>query len=141
MQYFFSYLGNGLVAARLAIAQQTENSDIESHSLYTYCFPPEFKLDDWDYAGRIWTISARKESSFTTCLASVRHFVRNVGRIRRIPELSAKDVYLFAYFYDRGVQAGIIEWTADHRSGLARVVDYRHAAEKGMKILLRKIYF
>lgn len=77
-------------------------------------------------------IRASKQASFTTCLESTRHFVREASRIRPIRELATKDVYLFAYFYDRGVQAGVIEWTDERRGGEAKVIDYRNAAERGL---------
>lgn len=52
----FSYLGNGLVAARLGIGQLLRAEDDEL-KMSTHCFPRDYTLKDWDYAGNGWTVS------------------------------------------------------------------------------------
>lgn len=52
--YFLSYLGNGLIAARLAVAQHTSGGG--SSQLTTHCFSRGLELNDWDYAGNLWAL-------------------------------------------------------------------------------------
>lgn len=53
--YTHSYLGNGLVAARLGIGRLLK-ADEDKLKMTTHCFPKDYALKDWDYAGNGWTV-------------------------------------------------------------------------------------
>ncbi|KAI6237945.1 Nucleoside-diphosphatase uda-1 [Aphelenchoides besseyi] len=104
-----SYLGNGLVASRLGIGRllATEQSD-NQHKMITHCFPANYTLKDWDYAGNAWTISATPESSYANCLKSTKQYVKKMN-VQRVAEIDEREIHAFAYFYDRAEQAGLLE--------------------------------
>ncbi|KAI1730100.1 GDA1/CD39 (nucleoside phosphatase) family domain-containing protein [Ditylenchus destructor] len=132
--YTHSYLGNGLVAARIGIARLSPESVPATHSLYTSCFPQGFTLKDWDYAGNAWTVRPTKTSDFSSCLASTREYVEQVTSVVEVPQLIDRDVYMFGYFYDRGYQAGFVGDDPEHLGGPTTVGDYKLAAERACAI-------
>uniref|UniRef100_A0A915EE67 Uncharacterized protein n=1 Tax=Ditylenchus dipsaci TaxID=166011 RepID=A0A915EE67_9BILA len=137
--YTHSYLGNGLVAARIGVAQLSSQSNDESHSLFTSCFPRKFQINDWDYAGNVWVVSATQEASFEACLSSTIHYVESVSKVVPIPQLADNDVFVFSYFYDRGLQAGLVQGDSEQSGGFAKVVDYKQAAQKACSIPAEEI--
>ncbi|TKR61712.1 hypothetical protein L596_028792 [Steinernema carpocapsae] len=126
--YTHSYLGNGLVAARLGVGQDTLGSN--GTVLKTHCLPKGYKVNDWDYAGSAWEVGGSEESSFDGCLESTKAYVQGRTGVRHVPELANKDLYVFSYFYDRGVQGGLVPKTEGNLGGLATVGGYKQAAEK-----------
>jgi len=126
--YTHSYLGNGLVAARLGVSQDTRGSN--GSDLKTHCLPKGYNLEDWDYAGSAWKISGTDEPSFENCLESTKAYVQERTAVREVPELVEKDMYVFSYFYDRGVQGGLVPKTDGNLGGMSTVGAYRVAAEK-----------
>nr|CAD2191616.1 unnamed protein product [Meloidogyne enterolobii] len=131
--YTHSYLGNGLVASRLGIAKLSSPdwSPGGAPALKTHCLPKKFILDDFDYAGNVWLISATIDASFENCLETAKHYVTNLTDIKQIKSLvDEEDLYLFGYFYDRGLQGNIVEYTLEQIGGEAKVGDYKIAAEK-----------
>uniref|UniRef100_A0A914CUJ0 Uncharacterized protein n=1 Tax=Acrobeloides nanus TaxID=290746 RepID=A0A914CUJ0_9BILA len=133
--YTHSYLGNGLIAARLGIAQlTTQGNDSNTRKLTTHCLPADFLLDDWDYSGHIWIVTGTQNSSFEDCLASAKEYVVDIKNVREVPELQVHDVYVFSYFYDRGVQANIIRNSHEQKGGWATVGDYKLAAERACSL-------
>ncbi|KAK0409796.1 hypothetical protein QR680_004764 [Steinernema hermaphroditum] len=130
--YTHSYLGNGLVAARLGVAQDTAGS--KGSELRTHCLPKRFTLKDWDYAGSAWRVSGTEEPSFDACLHSAEAYVKERTKVKNVPELSDKDIYVFSYFYDRGVQGGLVPKTEGNLGGLSTVGAYRKAAEKACAV-------
>lgn len=130
--YTHSYLGNGLVASRLGIAKlSTPDWSPGLPALKTHCLPKKFILDDFDYAGNVWLISATTDASFENCLVTARNYVTNLTDVKPIKSLvNEEDLYLFGYFYDRGLQGNIVEYTLEQIGGEAKVGDYKIAAEK-----------
>lgn len=126
--YTHSYLGNGLVAARLGVSQDTAGS--VGSVLRTHCLPKGYTLEDWDYAGSAWKISGTEDPSFENCLQSTKTYVVERTGVKHVPELAEKDLYVFSYFYDRGVQGGLVPMTDGNLGGLSTVGAYRRAAEK-----------
>lgn len=50
-------------------------------------------------------------------------------------------IYLFSYYYDRGLNAGLVK---ENEGGAIKLLDYRLAAEKGTTIFfsnIRVVYF
>lgn len=129
--YTHSYLGNGLVAARLGVAKLlSPKADAAQHHLHTNCLPPGYRLDDWDYAGRVWIIEASPNAGFEECLATTREYVMKVTGVRKLQLEDTVDIYAFSYFFDRAVQAGLVE----ESGGPVKVGDYRRAAERACSL-------
>lgn len=122
-----SFLGNGLVAARLnTLLHITDDENELEHELSTPCMPSDFRLNDWEYALRKWSISGRETYSFNACYASTRQFVAH-SEVMKLPTLQGKIIYLFSYFYERGLKAELVE---EYKGGTVKLVDFRNAAEK-----------
>lgn len=47
-------------------------------------------------------------SGYENCLQSTREYVRKTN-VRRVQEISDREIYVFAYFYDRAEQAGLLQ--------------------------------
>lgn len=123
--YTHSYLGNGLVSARLGIIERTTGSN--GHSLVSHCLPTGISINDWDYAGKMWNVTGSSEASFPACLQSAMKYVDETA-VRKVPELNEHDLYVFSYFYDRGVQGDLIPHTIDNCGGYSTVKAYKDAA-------------
>jgi hypothetical protein len=78
--------------------------------------------------------SATPDASYEACLETTKQYVTNLTEIKRVPELTQDDqqLYLFGYYYDRGVQANVVEYTLEQVGGEAKVADFRSAAERGL---------
>lgn len=48
--------------------------------------------------------------------------------------VSNEDIYLFGYYYDRAIQANIVEYSLEQTGGEARVEDFKIAAERACAI-------
>ncbi|VDM65207.1 unnamed protein product, partial [Strongylus vulgaris] len=103
-----SFLGNGLIAARLNMLLDPSKDEHESKNLNSSCFPPDFEVHDWEYALKKWTIRGTENYSFKSCYDSARQFV-NISNIMKLPTLHNKMIYLFSYYYDRGLNAGLVK--------------------------------
>uniref|UniRef100_A0A914HLC2 Apyrase n=1 Tax=Globodera rostochiensis TaxID=31243 RepID=A0A914HLC2_GLORO len=136
--YTHSYLGNGLVASRLGIAKLSSPnwSPGAMPSLHTHCLPSGFVLDDWDYAGNVWLISASTNTGFAQCMETAKQYVQNVTDVKRVPALAdtTAELFLFGYFYDRALQANVVPYTLEQLGGPANVGDFRAAAERACAI-------
>ncbi|KJH45574.1 GDA1/CD39 family protein [Dictyocaulus viviparus] len=128
---FFDFLGNGLVAARLnALLPTTYNEEELEHQLTTPCMPADFRLDDWEYALKKWNISGMEAYSFQACYDNARQFVANseVMELRSgFSALRGQVIYLFSYFYDRGLNAELVK---ENSGGVVKLLDFKKAAEK-----------
>uniref|UniRef100_A0AC34FJ97 Apyrase n=1 Tax=Panagrolaimus sp. ES5 TaxID=591445 RepID=A0AC34FJ97_9BILA len=131
--YTHSYLGNGLIAARLGIASLLENTK-EPELLETHCLPPGIKIKDWQYAGKVFQVNPSEEASFEKCLQQAADFVKNVSKISPVEDLADIPVFAFSYFFDRGMQAGMIKTEPKNRGGWIEVKQYKEAAKKACKI-------
>ncbi|KAK6028275.1 GDA1/CD39 family protein [Ostertagia ostertagi] len=122
-----SFLGNGLVAARLNVLLELSGNenDIKSQ-LYSPCMPVDFVLQDWEYALKKWTIRGSPSYSFASCYSSTRSFIEQ-SDIMKLKALHGKTVYLFSYFFDRGLNAGLVK---EHHGGLVKLEDFKVAAQK-----------
>uniref|UniRef100_A0A0M3HG95 Peptidase_M43 domain-containing protein n=1 Tax=Ascaris lumbricoides TaxID=6252 RepID=A0A0M3HG95_ASCLU len=88
------------------------------------CLPAGASINDWNYAGKLWNITGTSDASFTACLLSAIKYV-NETAVRKVPELNEHDLYVFSYFYDRGVQGDLVPRTVDNRGGESTRVHFR----------------
>ncbi|ETN69445.1 GDA1/CD39 family protein [Necator americanus] len=123
-----SFLGNGLVAARLNMLLDLPQDEhlVHKTSLESPCMPQDFELHDWEYALRKWSVRGKQNYSFRSCYDIARQFIIN-SKIMKLPALRSKVIYLFSYYYDRGLNAGLVK---ENDGGAIKLVDYKRAAEK-----------
>uniref|UniRef100_A0A0N5C3V1 Nucleoside phosphatase GDA1/CD39 n=1 Tax=Strongyloides papillosus TaxID=174720 RepID=A0A0N5C3V1_STREA len=130
--YSHSYLGNGLVASRLGVSLLHNESD--DNYLKTPCLPHDLHIKGWSYADNNWTVNGIHDSGFDKCLEFNKIYVQEITEVKPMKELSEKDIFGFSYFYDRGLQAGLVPRCSKQLGGYVKVSDYRTAAEKACLI-------
>lgn len=114
-----SYLGNGIMAMRAGVFHRVRGesgSDVTSA-----CLPPGTVVD-WRYAGRNYTITGAADASAERCSADARAYVDLQG-VAKAPELAERELYLFAYFFDRAAQVGLVPFPNGGPSILGKVAD------------------
>lgn len=120
-----SFLGNGLVAARLNVLMGSTPVELqEDDKLTSSCLPEDFHLIDWEYALKKWSINGTSSYSYENCYETAREFVHK-SDIMQLTDLRGKMVYLFSYFFDRGLNSGLVE---DINGGPVKLADYKEAA-------------
>lgn len=97
----------------------------------THCLPPGIKIKDWQYAGKVFQVNPTEEASFEKCLQQAADFVKNVSKISPVEDLADIPVFAFSYFFDRGMQAELINNEPKNRGGWIAVKQYKEAAIKG----------
>ncbi|EGT40234.1 hypothetical protein CAEBREN_28059 [Caenorhabditis brenneri] len=121
-----SFLGNGLIAARLNILQMETDNEIESaHQLFTSCLPEGFQLTEWEYALKFWNINGTSSHSFATCYDIAKKFVES-SEIMHLKELKGSPIYLFSYFFDRALNSGLVK---GNDGGQIELRQFKEAAE------------
>ncbi|WKY09835.1 hypothetical protein Q1695_002301 [Nippostrongylus brasiliensis] len=122
-----SFLGNGLLAARLnMLSQSSDGEQALQSAIDSPCMPEGFELKNWEYALKKWTIRGTSSHSYTACYEYARNFIRR-SDIMKLPALRGKTVYLFSYFFDRGLNAGLVNGSS---GGLVELKQYKEAAEQ-----------
>uniref|UniRef100_A0A3P9L4P1 nucleoside diphosphate phosphatase n=1 Tax=Oryzias latipes TaxID=8090 RepID=A0A3P9L4P1_ORYLA len=124
--YTHSYLGLGLMSARLTILGGSVDPPGGSTELVSPCLPPQYS-GRWEYADVVFTVKGQKagEPVFETCLTRVQKVL--YGKIKRVSEVVSMDFYAFSFYYDRAVNLGIID---EKMGGAIRVSDYTDAARR-----------
>ncbi|KAK6052527.1 GDA1/CD39 family protein [Cooperia oncophora] len=139
-----SFLGNGLVAARLNVLLQEsgDEHDIKIAARLTLyaCWLRASELgvcsqkveDQFLYGEIRWNNkfqSSKRDHpvySFTSCYTATRNFVERSG-IMKLTALRGKLIYLFSYFFDRGLNAGLVK---ENQGGKIKLEDFKRAAQK-----------
>ncbi|PAV82183.1 hypothetical protein WR25_19262 [Diploscapter pachys] len=125
-----SFLGNGLIAARLnVLLESTHDIYEEEQKLTTHCLPRDYHIHEWEYSLKMWTINGTELYSFAACYDSVKVFVEQ-SEIMKLKDLNGKLIYLFSYFFDRALNAGLVK---DNNGGTIRLEQFKLAAEKACK--------
>uniref|UniRef100_A0A3P9H483 nucleoside diphosphate phosphatase n=1 Tax=Oryzias latipes TaxID=8090 RepID=A0A3P9H483_ORYLA len=124
--YTHSYLGLGLMSARLTILGGSVDPPGGSTELVSPCLPPQYS-GRWEHADVVFTVKGQKagEPVFETCLTRVQKVL--YGKIKRVSEVVSMDFYAFSFYYDRAVNLGIID---EKMGGAIRVSDYTDAARR-----------
>ncbi|XP_072129746.1 ectonucleoside triphosphate diphosphohydrolase 5 isoform X1 [Mobula birostris] len=124
--YSHSYLGFGLKVARLAVLGALERKADESRRYRSSCLPPFVKAE-WKFSGVNYKFGGMKEvpSSFQSCYTEVIKVIQQ--KLDQQDEIKRRSFYAFSYYYDRAVDAGII----DHeKGGVILVKDFALKAEE-----------
>ncbi|KAM5246174.1 ectonucleoside triphosphate diphosphohydrolase 6 isoform 2-T2 [Ctenodactylus gundi] len=123
--YSYSYLGLGLMSARLAILGGVEGKPAEDgRELVSPCLPPGFR-GEWEHADVTYRISGQKAGALQElCPGRVLEVLRN--RVHRAEEVRHVDFYAFSYYYDLAASVGLID---TEKGGSVLVEDFEVAAK------------
>ncbi|XP_032705310.1 ectonucleoside triphosphate diphosphohydrolase 6 isoform X4 [Lontra canadensis] len=107
--YSYSYLGLGLMSARLAILGGIEGKPAEDgKELVSPCLSPGF-TGEWEHAEITYRISGQKAAVnlHELCASRVLEILRN--KVHRTEEVKDVDFYAFSYYYDLAANVGLID--------------------------------
>lgn len=124
--YSYSYLGLGLMSARLAILGGVEGKPLgEGEELISPCLPPGFK-SEWPHAEIVYKIKGQKagEPLYESCSNKVAKMLYK--KVHRAGEVKDLDFYIFSYYYDCAAEAGLID---KEKGGSLTVSDFEIAAK------------
>ncbi|XP_078099021.1 ectonucleoside triphosphate diphosphohydrolase 6 isoform X2 [Sander vitreus] len=124
--YTHSYLGLGLMSARLAVLGGVDASPQGSTELVSPCLAPE-SSGSWEHADVVYTVRGQKagEPVYEACLTKVEKVLYR--KVVKVSEAADVDFYAFSYYYDRAVDLGLIE---EKTGGTVRVADYIDASKR-----------
>ncbi|XP_072121769.1 ectonucleoside triphosphate diphosphohydrolase 6 isoform X5 [Mobula birostris] len=106
--YSHSYLGLGLMSARLAILGGTEGRPTEKdQDLVSSCLAPGYKTE-WKHAEILYSIKGQKagEHLYDSCYSRIEKVLYK--RVHKPEEVQNISFYAFSYYYDRAVDVGLI---------------------------------
>ncbi|KAM6128243.1 ectonucleoside triphosphate diphosphohydrolase 6 [Pterocles gutturalis] len=124
--YSYSYLGLGLMSARLAILGGIEGKPSgEGEDLISPCLPPGFK-SEWQHAEIVYRIKGQKagEPLYESCANKVAKMLYK--KVHKAEEVKDLDFYTFSYYYDRAAEVGLID---KEKGGTLTVSDFEIAAK------------
>ncbi|XP_063730817.1 ectonucleoside triphosphate diphosphohydrolase 6 isoform X2 [Eleginops maclovinus] len=123
--YTHSYLGLGLMSARLAVLGGVEAPPRDSRELVTPCLAPGSGVS-WEHADVVYTVSGQEAGGavLEACRLRVQHVLG--GKVLKA-EPADIDFYAFSFYYDRAADLGLIE---ERTGGSVKVSDYSDAAER-----------
>uniref|UniRef100_G1PDM8 nucleoside diphosphate phosphatase n=3 Tax=Myotis lucifugus TaxID=59463 RepID=G1PDM8_MYOLU len=124
--YSYSYLGLGLMSARLAILGGTEGKPVEGgKELVSPCLAPSFK-GEWEHAEITYRLSGQKAAVnlYQLCARRVSEVLQN--KVHRTEEVKDVDFYAFSYYYDLAANVGLID---AEKGGSLVVGDFEIAAK------------
>ncbi|XP_040905592.1 ectonucleoside triphosphate diphosphohydrolase 6 [Toxotes jaculatrix] len=125
--YSHSYLGLGLMSARLAVLGGVDSPPLGgSTELVSPCLAPEYS-GRWEHADIVYTVKGQKagEQVYEACLTKVEKVLYR--KVMKASEAADMDFYAFSYYYDRAVDLGVIE---EKEGGTITVSDYIDAAKR-----------
>uniref|UniRef100_A0A8D3CG51 nucleoside diphosphate phosphatase n=1 Tax=Scophthalmus maximus TaxID=52904 RepID=A0A8D3CG51_SCOMX len=102
-----SYLGLGLMSARLAVLGGVDASPRGSTELVSPCLAPEYS-GSWEHADVVYTVKGQKagEPVYEACLTKVEKVLYR--KVMKASEAADVEFYAFSYYYDRAVDVGVI---------------------------------
>ncbi|XP_050999402.1 ectonucleoside triphosphate diphosphohydrolase 6 isoform X2 [Acomys russatus] len=123
--YSYSYLGLGLMSARLAILGGVEGRPAEDDKeLVSPCLSPQFR-GEWEHADVTYKIAGQKAVGlYELCASRVSEVLRN--KVHRTEEAQHVDFYAFSYYYDLAASFGLID---AEKGGSLVVGDFEIAAK------------
>ncbi|XP_069394183.1 ectonucleoside triphosphate diphosphohydrolase 6 isoform X2 [Paralichthys olivaceus] len=123
--YTHSYLGLGLMSARLAVLGGVDGSPRGNTELVSPCLASEYS-GSWEHADVVYTVKGQKagEPVYEACLTKVEKVLYR--KVTKPSEVADVDFYAFSYYYDRAVDLGVIE---EKKGGTIKVSDYTDAAK------------
>ncbi|XP_060789392.1 ectonucleoside triphosphate diphosphohydrolase 6 [Neoarius graeffei] len=131
--YSHSYLGLGLMSARLAVLGGVEGQPVGgSQELVSPCLAPDY-TGAWEHAEVTYTLKGQKagEPIYESCLSKVEKMIYK--RVQKAEEVKHMEFYAFSYYYDRAVDLGLIEEKTGGSLRLRNYVDGAKTACKNME--------
>uniref|UniRef100_A0A3P9LM62 nucleoside diphosphate phosphatase n=1 Tax=Oryzias latipes TaxID=8090 RepID=A0A3P9LM62_ORYLA len=125
--YSHSYLGSGIMAARLSTLGALTTDESEWRVFRSSCLPGKFR-DEWSFGGLVYRVSGEPggPAGYKPCYQEVLKAVK--GIIHQPYQLESGGVfYAFSYYYDRAVDAGLIDGLT---GGTVQVRDFRKRAKE-----------
>ncbi|KAK2878885.1 hypothetical protein Q8A67_019676 [Cirrhinus molitorella] len=125
--YSHSYLGLGLMSARLAVLGGIEAQPLAGpQELVSPCLAPDYS-GQWEHAEVLYTVKGQKagEPIYESCLTKVEKMIYK--HVRKIEGVKDMDFYAFSYYYDKAVDLGLVD---EDTGGTVRVSDYIEGAKK-----------
>ncbi|KAM6906381.1 ectonucleoside triphosphate diphosphohydrolase 5 isoform 2-T2 [Lycodopsis pacificus] len=125
--YTYSYLGHGLMAARLATLGALGAEGLEWRVFKSSCLPKKFR-DEWSFGGLTYQVSGDADgyAAYKRCYQEVLTVVK--GIIHQPYQLEDSNVfYAFSYYFDRAVDAGLIDGV---QGGMLEVRDFKKRAKE-----------
>ncbi|XP_064786970.1 ectonucleoside triphosphate diphosphohydrolase 6-like [Oncorhynchus masou masou] len=140
--YSHSYLGLGLMSARLAVLEGIEGQPLEGSSteLVSPCLAPDYS-GQWEHTEVLYTVKGQEsgESPFESCLRKVEKLL--FQKVKKAEDAKDIEFYAFSYYYGRAVDLGAID---EKTGGTIKVTDYMDAAKSvcnGMTVIPRENTF
>ncbi|KAM8826903.1 ectonucleoside triphosphate diphosphohydrolase 5 isoform 1-T2 [Synchiropus picturatus] len=123
--YTHSYLGSGLMAARLAVLG-AEGTKVQV--LTSTCLPKGFQ-EDWTFGGTLYQVAGdpHGQTGFKLCYQEVSQVVKGSFHQPQEVQNNSEVFYAFSYYYDRAVDAGLIDGLS---GGTLEVRDFRRRAKE-----------
>ncbi|XP_028295341.1 ectonucleoside triphosphate diphosphohydrolase 5-like isoform X2 [Gouania willdenowi] len=124
--YTHSYLGSGLMAARLVTLGALGAEGLEWRVFKSSCLPKKFR-DEWSFGGLTYQVSGDPDShaGYKLCYQEVLKVVK--GIIHQPHELDDSVFFAFSYYFDRAVDAGLIDRV---QGGELQVRDFKKRAKE-----------
>ncbi|KAI2654565.1 Ectonucleoside triphosphate diphosphohydrolase 5 [Labeo rohita] len=125
--YTHSYLGNGLIAARLATLGALGADGLDWKVFRSSCLPKKFR-EDWSFGGLTYKVSGIPDgfAGYKLCYQEVLRVVK--GIVHQPFEVKGSSIfYAFSYYYDRAVESGLIDGS---RGGTVEVRDFKKRAKE-----------
>ncbi|XP_072490743.1 ectonucleoside triphosphate diphosphohydrolase 6 isoform X3 [Notamacropus eugenii] len=141
--YSYSYLGLGLMSARLAILGGTEGKP--DKELVSPCFPSTFH-GEWEHAEITYKISGHKTGVhlYELCSKRVSEILHN--KVHKTEEVKNLDFYAFSYYYDLAANVGLIgsgyavlKWNCDLNIRRKEAISQLKTLKLQQNMLARKI--
>ncbi|CAH2253362.1 ectonucleoside triphosphate diphosphohydrolase 6 [Pelobates cultripes] len=126
--YSHSYLGLGLMSARLAIMGGEEGTPLkQGEQLVTPCLTPGY-VTDFYQAGITYKVKGQQSDipPFELCSQRISKIL-NKHKIHKIPEIMKQSFYAFSYYFDRAVDVQLLD---SQHGGILKVKDFDMAAKK-----------
>ncbi|XP_043335575.1 ectonucleoside triphosphate diphosphohydrolase 6 isoform X2 [Cervus canadensis] len=124
--YSYSYLGLGLMSARLAVLGGEEGKPAEDgQELVSPCLSAGFR-GEWEHAEVTYRIAGQETagSLYQLCARRVSEILRN--KVRKTEEVKDVEFYAFSYYYDLAANVGLID---AEKGGSLVVKDFEVAAK------------
>ncbi|XP_048831085.1 ectonucleoside triphosphate diphosphohydrolase 5 [Brienomyrus brachyistius] len=125
--YTHSYLGNGLIAARLATLGALGADGLDWKVFRSSCLPKKYR-EDWTFGGLTYKISGTPDgyAGYKLCYYEVLRVIK--GIVHQPFEVKGSSIfYAFSYYYDRAVESGLIDGS---RGGVVEVRDFKKRAKE-----------
>ncbi|XP_037541272.1 ectonucleoside triphosphate diphosphohydrolase 5 [Nematolebias whitei] len=125
--YSHSYLGNGIMAARLTMLGAVGAQGLEWQVFKSSCLPNKFR-DEWSFGGLTYQVSGYPEghAGYKLCYQEVLKVVKGIIHQPYVFEES-NVFFAFSYYFDRAVDAGLIDGV---QGGMLQVRDFKKRAKE-----------